>query len=244
MGTRSYIIRLDDACEKRDCESWNRTEDLLDEYAIKPLVGVIPMCEDPMMDKYLFDNDFWDRVRSWREKGWMIAMHGYRHVYDSNNGGINPVNSFSEFAGHPLEIQRERIKKGIKIFRDHGIEPRIFFAPGHTFDKNTIEALRLESNIRVISDTVAWDVYARDGFTFIPQQSGRVRNLPFKTVTFCYHPNTMESADFGILEAFLRVKGDVFSGIGEIINTTRRYSLLDKGLSLIYFQGHNNGKSG
>ena len=236
--SKRYILRLDDASEKRDVEKWDRIEELLDKYDIKPLVGVIPKCEDPMMDKYPVDNDFWNRVQAWENKGWVVAMHGYRHVYDSNDGGINPVNNFSEFAGHPLEVQRERIKNGVKIFSNHGIEPKIFFAPGHTFDNNTLEALRLESNIRIISDTVAWDVYTKDGFTFIPQQSGRVRRLPFRTTTFCYHPDTMGLAYFNLLEEYIKMWGGMFSAAGKIIYTTRKRTLTDAALSLAYLQMH------
>ena len=44
-----YIIRLDDACEKRDVKKWDQMEQILDKYGVKPLVGVIPHCEDPMI---------------------------------------------------------------------------------------------------------------------------------------------------------------------------------------------------
>lgn len=35
-----YIMRLDDACEKRNIKCWDRIEKILDNYGIKPLVGV------------------------------------------------------------------------------------------------------------------------------------------------------------------------------------------------------------
>ena len=35
---------------------------LLDKYGIKPLVGVIPKCEDPLMDCYETDEKFWEKV--------------------------------------------------------------------------------------------------------------------------------------------------------------------------------------
>ena len=103
-----YIIRLDDACEKMDVEKWDRMEKLLDKYKVKPLVGVIPHCEDPMMDKYEFDAEFWKKVEIWKNKGWTIAMHGYNHVYGTPCGGMNPVNKRSEFAGLSYEEQAEK----------------------------------------------------------------------------------------------------------------------------------------
>lgn len=34
----------------------------------------------------------------------------------------------------------------------HGIDPTVWIAPAHSFDKNTLIALKLETNIRIISD--------------------------------------------------------------------------------------------
>lgn len=92
-------------------------------------------------------------------KGWIIALHGYNHVYSTNEGGINPVNKRSEFAGISLEQQKKKIRSGVKIFRENGHDPQVFFAPSHTFDENTIKALKEESNIRIISDTIANRTY-------------------------------------------------------------------------------------
>ena len=203
---RKFIIRLDDACEKMDTAKWNEIEAILDKYSVCPLVGVIPDCQDKMMDKYPIDCNFWDKVQVWQKKGWAIAMHGCTHVYVTDSGGINPVNKRSEFAGLPLAMQRDKIAAGVKIMREHGFEPTVFFAPSHTFDFNTIEALKLESNIRIISDTIANKPYTKYGMIFVPQQCGSVRNLPLDTITFCYHPNMMNIQDFRILDDFLNKK--------------------------------------
>ena len=156
------------------------------------------------MGKYDRNPQFWAMAKTWQDKGWAIALHGHTHVYESQSGGINPVNNRSEFAGLSLDAQREKIREGILIFNRHGIKPELFFAPAHTFDGDTLRALKLESQIRVISDTVAYDIYYSDGFYFIPQQAGMVRRLPFKVVTFCYHPNNMGELGFKQLEDFIR----------------------------------------
>ncbi|HHY99565.1 MAG TPA: DUF2334 domain-containing protein [Tissierellia bacterium] len=230
-----YIMRLDDACEKMDVEKWNRMEELLDKYNIKPLVGVIPHCEDPMMDQYQTDSSFWEKVHRWKNKGWTIALHGYNHVYSTECGGINPVNKRSEFAGLPLERQKEKIKKGVMILNEHGIYPKVFFAPSHTFDENTLTALKEETEIRIISDTIAWNSYKKDEFTFVPQQSGRVRKLPLKTVTFCYHPNVMSEQDFDYLEKFLIENR--FSDFS-IEAAARKQNVFEKILQRIYWRKH------
>ena len=229
-----YIMRLDDACEKMDVEKWQRMEQLLDKYDIKPLVGVIPHCEDIQMEKYPHNPAFWEIAKRWTEKGWTLAMHGYNHVYSTECGGINPVNRRSEFAGEPLEVQKEKIRLGIEMLSAYDIHPKVFFAPSHTFDENTLLALQECSDIRIISDTIAFDTYSEYGFTFVPQQSGRVRKLPFKTVTFCYHPNMMSDSDFDYLEAFLIENKTRFVSFPTEINNRKKH-LFDKLLRYIYF---------
>lgn len=229
-----YVMRLDDACEKRNLSNWKHMEQLLDQFDIRPLVGVIPNCEDPLMDEYLPDNSFWETVLQWKQKGWEIALHGYTHVYSTKCGGINPVNKRSEFAGLSLTQQKQKITDGVKIMQQHSIMPRVFFAPSHTFDKNTIRALIECSEIRVISDTIANKPYSRWGVSFVPQQSGEVRTLPFEVVTFCYHPNTMSDGDFEKLEHFLEKYSDSFIDF-PCATAKSKLSLLDMVLRTAYF---------
>lgn len=202
-----FIIRLDDACERMNTERWDALEGLLDKYNVKPLVGIIPYCEDGAMEQYPVDGDFWSKAARWIQKGWTVAMHGYNHCYTSKCGGINPVNALSEFAGLTLEEQKEKITQGVAVMRSHGINPTVFFAPGHTFDENTLEALKACSDIRIVSDTVANKPYRKHGITFVPLQGGVVRRLPFDTVSFSLHPNYMDDASFDNLESFLQSNG-------------------------------------
>lgn len=230
-----YLIRLDDASDRMHIEKWTRMERMLDENGIKPLVGIIPVNRDSLMEQFAEDPLFWDKAKTWQDKGWRIALHGYEHVYSTDCAGINPVHKRSEFAGHPLNVQREKIREGVKILTEKGLNPTVFFAPSHTFDKNTLDALRLESNIRVISDTVANDTYCRYGFTFIPQQAGWVRELPFRTTTICLHPSFATEQELDEIEAFLRDHAGQFLDPNAIEPTTRKRSLLDRGYELAYF---------
>ncbi|WP_100010096.1 DUF2334 domain-containing protein [Lentibacillus sediminis] len=231
-----YLIRLDDASEYMDVEKWNRIEKLLDRYSIKPIVGVIPNNQDKeLVNSYSFDPEFWYKAKSWQEKKWAIALHGYTHVYSTSKGGINPINFQSEFAGVPLEEQKRKISKGIKVFRNYGIETKIFFAPSHTFDHNTLRALKLTSHIRIISDTIANDIYKRKEFHFIPQQSGSVRRLPFKLTTFCYHPNNMNEEDFILLENFFEKHKSEFTCFHKLNFADRKATIYDKFLKKAYF---------
>ena len=230
----TYYMRLDDACEKRNIPNWERMEALLDRYGIAPLVGVIPHCEDPDMADYPVDPKFWDvTVPRWVQKGWVLALHGWNHVCITDQGGLNPAQKRSEFVGVSLDVQKQKIADGVRAFHEHGFDPAVFFAPSHTFDENTLEALRQCSDIRIISDTIASSPYTQYGFTFIPQQSGVVRKLPFDTVTFCYHPNVMQEADFARLEDFLAENEKLFRNF-EAKPSTRKRSLYDNVMRTLY----------
>ncbi len=231
---KRYFIRLDDASDHMDFHKWMRMKALLDRYKIKPIYGIIPNNMDPDLLKYEKVDGFWSLMREWASEGWIPAMHGNSHVFESNKGGVNPVNSRSEFAGLPIERQKDKVREGYKTLASNNIKANIFFAPAHTFDTNTLAALYTETPIRVISDTIANDVYFKDGFYFIPQQSGMVRNLPFQTVTFCYHPNRMNDGDFEILESFLKLYGKRFGCLKDTVRKRHR-SLLDIVLKGCYF---------
>lgn len=234
-----YLIRLDDACPTMNHAKWQRMEDILDKYGIKPMVGVIPHNEDTMQQIDFPNDGFWEKVKSWEQKGWAIALHGYNHSYISNEGkkGLNPLWDFSEFAGVPLDLQKEKIRKGIEILREHVIVPKYFFAPGHTFDENTLNALREESKIRIISDTIATKPYRYKDFIVIPQFSGHCREMKLPGLfTFCFHPNTMNDKDFLDLESFLDKHKTSFTSFDAIdLGKVRKKGLFDRLLSCAYF---------
>ncbi|AEE91896.1 conserved protein of unknown function [Tepidanaerobacter acetatoxydans Re1] len=231
-----YLIRLDDASEYMDITRWDKMEQILDLHNIKPIVGVIPNNQDNnLINKYKRDTGFWNKVKKWQEKGWTIALHGYNHVHLTDDGGVNPVNLRSEFAGVSLNEQRDKIANGIKIFKKYNINPEVFFAPFHTFDMNTLEALKVESNIRIVSDTIANDIYKSGDFYFIPQQSGHVQKLPFKVVTFCYHPNNMKDNNFKRLDFFIEENRDRFADFKELLFKDRKLDAYDKILRKSYF---------
>lgn len=231
-----YILRLDDASEYMDISNWIYMEKILDQYNIKPIFGIIPQNEDVDLIKLKKVDDFWGLIEKWINKGWTPALHGYTHVFETNKGGINPINKKSEFAGLTYECQSEKIHKGYQILKNHNVKPKIFFAPAHTFDENTLKALKTETDIRVISDTISYDVYYDKGFYFVPQQSGKVRKLPFKIVTFCYHPNIMKDEDFDVLKDFLDKYACRFVPFDSSILKQRKVGVRDKLCRKIYFQ--------
>lgn len=230
-----YVMRLDDASEYMDSDKWLRMEALLDKYNIKPIYGIIPANKDPELLKYNKVDDFWDIMRRWQDKGWIPALHGFSHVFETEKGGINPVNNRSEFAGVKYETQCKKLRDGFFVLNKNGIRARVFFAPAHTFDENTIKALKNETDIRIISDTIADDIYYENDVYFVPQQSGHCRELPFKVVTFCYHPNLMNDKDYFELESFLKKNNKEFVSLIDIKLKKRKFSFKDMFLRKLYF---------
>lgn len=238
MKTR-YLIRLDDACSTMDRSKWERMEHILNKYGIKPMVGVIPSNEDPHQKISPVDENFWMKMKEWDNQGWTIALHGYNHCYDSKDGlnGLNPMWERSEFAGLSLEKQRKKIRDGVAILRSHDINPMYFFAPSHTFDENTLVALMKESDIRIISDTIAIRPYRYGEFVFIPQFGGKCRKMIFPGVyTFCFHPSTMTDIDIEQVELFIDKNFNNFITFADVnIETVGVKTLFDRILSCSYF---------
>lgn len=230
-----YVMRLDDASEHMDVEKWDQIEQILDKFEVKPLVGIIPDCKDPSLLVYPNDELFWINAKKWEAKGWTIALHGHTHLYVNEECGINPINRRSEFAGLSYEDQRDKLDAAYGLMASRGFKPSVFFAPSHTFDENTLLALRDATPIRIVSDTVANAPYLIcPGITAVPQQSGRVRRLPFSLVTFCYHPNSMSEKDFQELELFLEKNKSRFVPFptGQAASTL---GLLDRLVRALYF---------
>lgn len=231
----AYILRLDDAAPRMNHFKWNKMEKMLRMYGIHPLIGIIPDVKDEELMVYEEDENFWKKAREWQSSGFAhLALHGYHHVYLTESGGVNPVNLRSEFAGVSLDKQKYMLKSGYEKLKENGIDVDTFFAPSHTFDTNTIRALKEVTPIRIISDTVANDVYVKDGITYVPQQSGKCRKLPFQVTTFCYHPNEMTPVDFCCLEKFLKSHAQEFVPFSKVIKK-RSYGKLDGVLHKLYF---------
>jgi predicted deacetylase len=233
----NYLLRLDDACPTMDSYKWQKIEDILDKYSIKPLVAVIPNNLDKSLMIDDVDDFFWDKVFNWQKKNWALALHGFDHVYVTDQGGLNPVHKKSEFAGLSLKKQEEKIESGYSILKDKKLKIDYFVAPSHTFDENTLKALSNKTSIRKISDTISRTPYKRGEFVFLPQQFGNFRAIKLPGYwTFCLHPNTMKNSDFNVIESFIKVNKDKFISFDEIetidLNTK---NIIDNVLSFFYF---------
>lgn len=231
-------MRLDDASEYWCATKWQRMHDLLVRFKIKPLVAVIPKNEDDKLRTFGFDEEYEKKVKLWiKNDGWIPALHGYKHIRRKAKGGLNPVNPKSEFVGLDLKLQEYMIECGLDILSKIGIFPKFFIAPCHTYDRNTLQALKNVSDIRIICDTVADDVYKKDDFFYIPQQCGMARKLNFSLTTFCYHPNFTTDEQFEKLEKFLEIHHDEFVSCENIEMKNRRRTFKEWILQIAYIVG-------
>ncbi len=112
-----------------------------------------------------------------------------------------PLNHQSEFAGIPYEKQRKMIEIGKKVLADHAIVTDIFMAPSHTYDSNTLKALR-ENGFTRMTDGFGKLPYLYDGITFYPVAFRQQSSLHKKdgVTTFVVHCNTLEEKDFARYE--------------------------------------------
>lgn len=232
-----YLIRLDDLCPTSNLEKWDRFFKLFDQYNIAPIIAVIPDNKDPKLLRCGgFNSDYWQLVRNLQNRDYAIAMHGFEHRYVSADSGILRQNKRSEFAGLPLRVQQRKIKQAVSIFKRENIHSEIFVAPAHSFDHNTLKALKKYSNIRIISDGLLGLPYNRLGFNWIPVQLSEAKLKADKTWTFNYHPETCSDNDFKKLEAFIHQHHQCFVTPSQL--TFRQYSFWDncRETALIYIR--------
>lgn len=194
-----YILRFDDFCPTMNWIVWEQIEAILIKHNIKPIVAVVPDNQDPNLVTASPQEDFWERVRTWQASGWVIAIHGYQHLYSTCNAGLMRKNQYSEFAGLPYDEQRTKLEKGLAIFAEHNVRADAWIAPAHAFDENTVKAL-LDLNINVISDGFYLRPVKRLGALWIPQQIWRFKPMPFGLWTVSLHHNGYSDSDIKKLD--------------------------------------------
>ncbi|MDE6203153.1 MAG: DUF2334 domain-containing protein, partial [Lachnospiraceae bacterium] len=171
---------------------------LLDQYQVKPLIGVVPDNRDENLvrKESRGPEDFWAYIKELEKEGWVMAMHGFRHIYTTDRGGIFPLNNFSEFAGVPYERQREMLAAGKGMLEEKGIQTDIFMAPAHSYDGNTLKALK-DTGFWALTDGFGDYPYRFQGLTFFPIsfQLGRTFKKKKGYSTMVVHTGTVSEKD-------------------------------------------------
>ena len=162
-------VRLDDITPDMDWERFLTFKSLLDRYHIKPLIGVVPQNEDEHLkgNTEKAPKDFWEYIKELQKEGWVVAMHGFRHIYATDRGGMFPLNNFSEFAGIPYEQQKSMLSQGREILLSKGIDTDMFMAPAHSYDSNTLRALT-EAGFHRMTDGFGNRPYLYQDLIFYP----------------------------------------------------------------------------
>jgi len=210
-------FRLDDITPGMEMTRFNRARAIFDRFEIKPLLGVVPFNQDKKLELEAKDDHFWDLIRELSQDGWIISQHGYIHIYDSDDGGILKLRPKSEFAGHSLEKQREKLGLGLEILKSEGIVPKVFMAPGHTFDMNTIRALK-ELGFEYITDGLSDEPYFLGGLMLIPSKNSRPKKRS-AVDTVCLHTNEMSEEDFSEMEEFIGNHRELIVDFADLMKT-------------------------
>ena len=214
-GSAQYLLRFDDLCPTVSRDRWRRLRCIIEEFRLQPILAVVPLNRDPDLDRSLPDPAFWEQMRALESAGAMIGLHGYRHLCQNKDRSLLGLDRTSEFAGIAAETQRTWIHDGLRILRSHGLNPRIWVAPRHGFDKHTLDALRAEG-IHLLSDGFARAPFLLDGVTWIPQQLWGPVEKRKGLWTICMHANTASDADIERLCGFLAVHASQFTSIDRV----------------------------
>lgn len=196
-----FLVRMDDITADMDWKKFSVIRELLDSYGINPLIGVVPECRDSNLAIDPAKKDFWDIVKDLQKKGWVIAQHGTYHEYVTEDSGLLGINPFSEFAGLTLDEQKKKIEYGKNRLEEHGIKTDIFMAPGHSYDENTLTALK-ELGFRAITDGLYNRPYIFNDILCVPcRLIGSYDIKDFDTI--CIHSNTITDEQLEKLKFFL-----------------------------------------
>jgi predicted deacetylase len=211
-----YLLRFDDLCPTLVQYRWQRFLPLINEFDLKPILAIIPDNQDDELNLAAAEPGFWAQMCEMEAAGATIALHGYRHLCSSLGRSLLPLHTHTEFAGIPEETQREWIRAGLAILRGHGLNPKLFVAPRHGFDRATLRALRKEE-IPIICDGFARVPFKRSGITWIPQQLWRPVLKSKGLWTICLHANFTHASQVDQLHAFLRAHAQQFTSVDRVL---------------------------
>lgn len=211
-----YFFRLDDIASNMDWNNFYFVIEIFKRYNIKPLIAVIPDVQDPKLKNYSAKENFWLIIKELGNNGWIIGQHGYQHL-PKGGSGILKIHNSGEFGGLNFESQKEMISAGRKIMEEKLISPEVFVAPRHSFDENTIKALR-QNNFNFISDGIALWPFKKYNIVWLPQILWRPRKGMFGLITVALHTNTMSISDIENIEKFIKNHRDKIGNFKELMD--------------------------
>ena len=212
-----YLLRIDDLCPTVHRRRWRRLAAMIHEFGIRPILAVVPDNQDPELQSSPADPAFWAQMREMEAAGAAIAIHGYRHQCMHRGESILKFHERTEFSGRPMEEQREMLHEGLGMLRAKGLNPRLWVAPRHGFDWNTLAALR-EEGIVYLSDGFARRPFRRGGMVWIPQQVWAPVERRKGLWTICLHPSTTTRFVAQELYSFFKSHAAHFTSFDRVTN--------------------------
>lgn len=212
-----YLLRFDGFCPTMPRIKWERFSPLIAEFGIRPILAIVPDNQDVELMIAKPDLEFWDRMRSLEAAGATIAMEGYQHLCASRGKSLIDVCRETEFAGVNEHKQREWIRGGLTILREQGLSPRLFVAPRHGFDGNTLRALAM-CGLGFLSDGLARIPYMRGEVTLIPQQLWEPVERSKGLWTICVDSNSAPDGTAEKLRSFLERNSSQFTTFDRVLS--------------------------
>lgn len=208
MKKACTIYRVDDIAPEMNWDNFEKFMDLFMRYNVVPLIGVVPDNQDPKLKVAKKKEYFWEILRKLRDGGKVeIAQHGYQHRYTTHEihgfyrfCGFKPQ---SEFAGIPYEKQYDMIQKGREILKVHGLGTDVWMAPGHSFDQNTLRALKA-LKFKALTDGIGLYPAEKEGILHVPQQAWGPSKSRMGVKTICLHLNGADDAVYRQVEEHVK----------------------------------------
>ncbi|WP_350562222.1 DUF2334 domain-containing protein [Psychrobacter sp. CAL346-MNA-CIBAN-0220] len=216
-----YLMRFDDITADMDWDKFLSIKKVLEKYNIYSVLGVVPNNEDPVLKikPSLSEEQFFLKVKEYKEYGDTIAQHGTHHTLQKTKSfGLLDIGVWSEFSERSYDEQLSNLSIGKKILEKYEVWQPYFMAPYHTFDINTLKALK-SLDFKAITDGYGFYPYQVEGITFVPQLvTNPVRLIPFGIQTFCIHTNNMDQASLDSLISFINKNHNSFISFEEALD--------------------------
>lgn len=173
MEMARFILRFDDVTPDMNWENFLKVKSAAEKHSVRSILGVVPHNKDPNLSirKNMSHSEFFSHINKYVEYGDTIAQHGTYHTYTTTTSSILGISNWSEFAGYSYEQQLEKLKIGKEILEEHGIWQPYFMAPSHSFDRNTLNALK-KLGFKAITDGYGLYPYNIEGVILVPQLLG------------------------------------------------------------------------
>ena len=109
-----FLVRFDDMCPTVNWPLWQQLEQVMIDEDVRPILAVVPDNLDPRCTKASATSD----SGTWCAVGRRAVghrLHGYQHRYVNRNAGMVGLNHYSEFAGVPIDEQRDKLIRDWKF---------------------------------------------------------------------------------------------------------------------------------